>query len=178
MKWLLEKSANADPEMRSDLTIKWEGESGLGMEMCIKRHYGEDWASLVAQEKRIYLQCRRHGFDPWVGKIPWRRKWQPTLVFLPGTEEPGGLQSVGAQKSWTRLKWLSSNYNNQQKEVSGQEAARTGFGDGEACRKDTKGTGEAQTDAGCCKGVFFWGLYLNLRPRRWMQYFVHLFLIF
>ena len=26
----------------------------------------------------------RHGFDPWVGKIPWRRKWQPTPVFLPG----------------------------------------------------------------------------------------------
>ena len=24
------------------------------------------------------------GFDPWVGKIPWRRKWQPTPVFLPG----------------------------------------------------------------------------------------------
>ena len=24
------------------------------------------------------------GFDPWVGKIPWRRKWQPTSVFLPG----------------------------------------------------------------------------------------------
>ena len=29
-------------------------------------------------------QCRRHGFDPWVGKIPWRRKWQPTPIFLPG----------------------------------------------------------------------------------------------
>ena len=26
----------------------------------------------------------RHGFSPWVGKIPWRRAWQPTLVFLPG----------------------------------------------------------------------------------------------
>ena len=26
----------------------------------------------------------RPGFDPWVGKIPWRSKWQPTLVFLPG----------------------------------------------------------------------------------------------
>ena len=24
------------------------------------------------------------GFDPWVGKFPWRRKWQPTPVFLPG----------------------------------------------------------------------------------------------
>ena len=27
---------------------------------------------------------KKHRFDPWVGKIPWRRKWQPTLVFLPG----------------------------------------------------------------------------------------------
>ena len=33
------------------------------------------------------LQCGRHrrrGFHPWVGKIPWRRAWQPTPVFLPG----------------------------------------------------------------------------------------------
>ena len=29
-------------------------------------------------------QCRRLGFDPWVQKIPWSRKWQPTLIFLPG----------------------------------------------------------------------------------------------
>ena len=29
-------------------------------------------------------QCRRCGFDPWVGKIPWRRKWQPSPVFKPG----------------------------------------------------------------------------------------------
>ena len=29
-------------------------------------------------------QCRRRGFNPWVRKIPWRRKWQPTPVFLPG----------------------------------------------------------------------------------------------
>ena len=28
--------------------------------------------------------CKRCRFDPWVGKIPWRRKWQPTPVFLPG----------------------------------------------------------------------------------------------
>ena len=29
-------------------------------------------------------RCRRCGFNPWVRKIPWRRKWQPTPVFLPG----------------------------------------------------------------------------------------------
>ena len=42
-------------------------------------------------------------FDPWIGKVPWRRKWQPTQVFLSGKphgqEEPGGLQSTGLQKS-------------------------------------------------------------------------------
>ena len=31
-----------------------------------------------------YRRNKRHGFDPWVGKIPWRRAWQPTPVFLPG----------------------------------------------------------------------------------------------
>ena len=34
--------------------------------------------------KSVCLQCRRPGLDPWVGRIPWRRKWQPTPVFLPG----------------------------------------------------------------------------------------------
>ena len=33
---------------------------------------------------RICLQCRRPGFDPLVWRIPWRREWQPTPVFLPG----------------------------------------------------------------------------------------------
>ena len=40
--------------------------------------------------------------DPWVGRISWRRAWQPTPVFLPWripwTEEPGGLQSMGSQR--------------------------------------------------------------------------------
>ena len=36
--------------------------------------------------KELICQCRRYkrpGFDPWVGKIPWKRKWQPTPGFLP-----------------------------------------------------------------------------------------------
>ena len=40
---------------------------------------------LVAQSLyEVCLQCRRPRFNPSVGKIPWRRKWQPTPVFLPG----------------------------------------------------------------------------------------------
>ena len=42
----------------------------------------------------VCLQCRRPGFDPWFGKIPWRRKWQPTPVFLPG-ESHGPRSLVG-----------------------------------------------------------------------------------
>ena len=55
--------------------------------------------------KEPACQCRRHKrhrFDPWVGKIPWRRAWQPTPVFLPEespwTEELGGLQSMGLRR--------------------------------------------------------------------------------
>ena len=35
-------------------------------------------------------RCRRPGFHPWVGKIPWRMKWQPTPVFLPGESQGQG----------------------------------------------------------------------------------------
>ena len=60
-----------------------------------------------------FRRHKRHRFDPWVGKIPWWREWQPTSVFLPGespwTEEPGGLQSVHRiVKSQTWLKRLST----------------------------------------------------------------------
>ena len=61
------------------------------------------WASLVAQTIKNLPAMRRLGFNPWVGKIPWRRARQPTPVFLPGeslwTEEPGGLQSMGSQRA-------------------------------------------------------------------------------
>ena len=46
-------------------------------------------------------QCRGHkrqGFDPWVGKIPWRRKRQPTPVFLPG--ESHGQRSLAGYSPW------------------------------------------------------------------------------
>ena len=59
--------------------------------------------------KRICLQCRRPGFNPWVGKILWRRKWQPTPVLLPGKFH--GWRSLIGYRSWgckeTRLSDLT-----------------------------------------------------------------------
>ena len=46
----------------------------------------------------VYLQCGRPGFDPWVGKIPWRRKWQSTPVFLPGKSH--GKRSLIGHSPW------------------------------------------------------------------------------
>ena len=58
-----------------------------------------------ASGKESIYQCswfKRCKFNLWVGKIPWRRKWQLTAVFLPvespRTEKPGGLQSMGLQR--------------------------------------------------------------------------------
>ena len=58
--------------------------------------------ALVVKNLLTNARDMRQVFDPWVRKIPWRRAWQPTPVFLPGeyprTEEPGGLQCIGLQR--------------------------------------------------------------------------------
>ena len=62
--------------------------------------------------KRNHLQCGRPKFNPWVGKIAWRRTWQSTPPFLPGespwTEEPSGLQTVGSQR--VGQDWVTNTY--------------------------------------------------------------------
>ena len=50
---------------------------------------------------RICLQCMRPGFYSWVRKIPWRRNWQPTPVFLPG--EFQGQRILAGYSLWDRM---------------------------------------------------------------------------
>ena len=66
--------------VRVDLKSEGWGKMSTVIKTMITINYT---ASQVAQGLRIHLQCRRHRFDPWVGKIPWGGKWQPTPVFLP-----------------------------------------------------------------------------------------------
>ena len=55
--------------------------------------------------KEPTYQCRRHGFNPWVGTIPLEEEMATHSSILAWeiswTEEPGGLQSMGSQKNWT-----------------------------------------------------------------------------
>ena len=67
--------------------------------------------------KIICLKCRRYRrcrFDPWARKIPWRRGWQPTPVFLPKKfhgQRAWWAMAHGITKSQTWWKWLSSSSN-------------------------------------------------------------------
>ena len=52
------------------------------------------WFPWWLSGKEFACQCKVLEFDPWVGKIPWKRKWEPTPVFLPGKFH-GQRSSVG-----------------------------------------------------------------------------------
>ena len=74
---------------------------------------GQFFASLIVNSRstglpwwlsgeEITCQCRRCSFHPWVGKIPWRKKWQPILGFLPGKSHrqrsPAGYSPWGGKR--------------------------------------------------------------------------------
>ena len=65
-----------------------------------------DGLPLWLSGKELACRCDRHGFHPWFGKFPWRRKWQPTPVLLPS--EFHGQRSLwatvhGVAKNQTRF---------------------------------------------------------------------------
>ena len=77
---------------------------------------------MVLVVKEPDCQCRRpkkHRFDPWVRKISWSRKWQPTPVFLPGNFH--GQRNMVGYSSWGRKELDTAEYTIN-KEVMGSKA--------------------------------------------------------
>ena len=86
-----------------------EGNGNPLLYSCLEnpRDRGAWWAAIygVAQSQtrleqlsmHTWMHAKRHGFYPWVGKIPWRRAWQSTPVFLPG-------ETLGQRSWWTTVK--------------------------------------------------------------------------
>ena len=86
--------------------------NSLGLDFC--RLMEGFLGNTVVKESTCWCRRRKRcRFNPWVGKIRWNWKWQPTLVFFLGKSH--GLRSLvgyspwGA-KGWTWLKWLSSTH--------------------------------------------------------------------
>ena len=92
-----------------------------GLQSIGSQRFGDDWAtkppppralraSLVAQWKRIRLQCRKCECGPWVRKTRWRRKWQLTPVSLSGElHEQRSLAGYGLwdRKEADTTEWLT-----------------------------------------------------------------------
>ena len=63
-------------------------------------------ALVVKKKKKPACQCRRHKrhrFNSWVGRIPWKRAWQLTPVFLPGESHRQSIGSQGVRNNWSNL---------------------------------------------------------------------------
>ena len=92
--------------------IPWTEKPGRLQSMGSQR-VGHDTVGFLGGTSGKEPSCRwrRHGFNPWVGKIPWRRAWQPTPAFLSG-ESHGQRSLVGysprVANSQTQLKKLST----------------------------------------------------------------------
>ena len=71
----------------------WTGRPGV-LQFMGSQKVGHDWATDLIWSDLT----KRPWFDPWVGKIPWRREWQPTPVFLPG--EFHGWRSLAGYSPW------------------------------------------------------------------------------
>ena len=85
------------PVVKTLLPLQGTGvQSLVGEPACHKMHSKNHFLKATggACGKEPACQCRRRGFHPWVGKIPWRRARQPTPVFLPG-ESHGQRSLVG-----------------------------------------------------------------------------------
>ena len=85
------------------------------------------WASWWLSDKESACQCRRGRFDPWIRKIPWIRKWQPTPVFLSGKSHGQNMSLVGYRPwVWT---WLSDKAHTQVITVCGVTKSQTRLSD-------------------------------------------------
>ena len=69
---------HAFSKLRGKEVAAWTSKHSAGV--C--QHCGGPTGGSAVKESAC--QCRRHGFHPWIRKIPWKRKWQPTPVSLPG----------------------------------------------------------------------------------------------
>ena len=83
-------------ELTSGLCNNLEGSDGEGGSRGRRHMY--TWASLVAQSVKKLPAVQETRFNPWFRKMPWRRKWQPTPVFLPG--EPHGQGNLAGYSPW------------------------------------------------------------------------------
>ena len=98
--WVQEKISHQSTQSRPALWSSQKENSSRGKENSRQIPYPEGlprWCSGKEHTDQC-RRCKRHGFNLWVRKISWRRKWQPTPVFLPGKSH--GQRSLVGYSPW------------------------------------------------------------------------------
>ena len=94
---LVARAGKESADNLGDLSLIPGSESSLGEGIVYPLQYS--WDSLVAQLIKNPLVMRGPGLDPCVERIPWRRAWQPSPVFLPG-KSPWTERSLAGYSLW------------------------------------------------------------------------------
>ena len=102
--WVLKAQLVKNPPAMQGTPVQFPGWKDL-LEKGYATHSRILGLPLWLSWSRIHLQSGRVGFDPWVGKIPWRREWLPTPVFWP--REFHGLYSPQGSKEMDMTEHLS-----------------------------------------------------------------------
>ena len=76
--------------------VSWGHSTPYSFKLCLNFPGGAGGKESTCK----YRRCERHGFNPWVAKVPWSRKWQPKPVFLPGKFH--GQRSLVGYSPWGR----------------------------------------------------------------------------
>ena len=119
---MLQRPSHTNPQNPTQGFSRWMVRV-RALRLEVRKAFGViSWDSLIWEMVRVRVgfpsgisgkepacQCRRCGFDPWVGKIPWRRTWQPTPLFLP--RESHGQRSLAGyspcscrvRQNWSNL---------------------------------------------------------------------------
>ena len=83
------------------------------MQITRSRYYNLGVNLLGLSGKESALECKGHRFDPWVGKVLWRKKWPPAPLFLPGESHGqrslAGYSPQGRKESDTTERLNNSN---------------------------------------------------------------------
>ena len=109
LRWFRKKCFPSPPKLAQDLKNWCMFSKYMLIYLKPSRKLGLPW---LLRREGIFLQCGRPSFDPWVGKIPWRRELATQFSIIAWTiswtERPGGLQSMGLQRAWHD--WMTNTF--------------------------------------------------------------------
>ena len=126
---------------------------------------------MAQHDKESTCQCRRCWFDPWVRKFPWRRKWPPTPVFLPGKSHRQ--RNLVCYSPWDRKETDMTECNNKQTLSQPNVWPHIKYQTGsQPLGASTRGSGyDVEGVRGGKTNSYLWLNICDMHPHAWLLHF-------